>query len=1140
MVNTPASFNVQALDFSRLFLADVTTRATQGIAIYPLTSLGNILSINITNTNINIRYTSNTVTTNSVNYVNKSFEQVCQEINSLAIPIKAIALIPDAVLQQGDLFIYDATEYYRIPENFRTHDRLTSNGIIIRTRKYSIRHKNLVNFKILSPYSQSVLLPWYPLITNGQFVQRYRERLYHYAIPEFDNQVWSIRYGKPFKDVLSGTLTRVGNNAYRVARTPIYWTGENLNIYNNDVPYSNSIIKDVDVNNGIIYFNDNIILGEDVRIDYTYLEKNFEYRGININAHFSQNPSLLDKFVLIYANPLEGSDYARNKKTINHIIADSIEGGIQRIGSINIDLPPVIIGGYGITQVSTSDRIRIFDCRSLGGGLLSNEGPLSPVQQYRYGYIDATKPKQSPIESFYKEAKSFWDIGNWDGEIYPGAAAITMSFPESLRTKFGKKEVIERASKFVAAGVYPVVEYYPDSLPGITGRSTQISLVLNGDFKQSINNVSGLCWIRSDTELPGSAVTGSWPSDFVTPPYAYKVDNTGVLLSGPLDAVHQTYLKSTPISAIEYYSRSVTTVTGSKDDTAVYSPWEKTVIYDNRTVPQGWLCKGYVDFTRSAHTTEIRSVKVNSPFRLDFTGNFKSDLQKEIQNVHEAIQGRTNPTTVRAIDGSNLVTYPITYNYRDIETMELAPIAQYFGVGEGYNYVFDLIGSDLEETYSSTIDLVGKQIYYSVTGYNGNDFFKFFALEAGYQSFTDISSVSGIDIKNAIEQLCKYAAWRKDNYGTSDALYTGMRQKIAHIVTSIDVTTDNYLPKTYIATNADTSPVFVPERHAIPTGSGLLESEISAQYNTDSDYLYMNSAICSSALAIDNFSGSLAATLATSFAVARNSASYALGRLRNAVTGLRTYTGIPVVQSWYMPYNRYGTYLGSVSKQLIDCYDYIYTAQINASGVSLSGNPGMDVSTLYWYFSGIQYALDAGYSGIYETVARNGILEPAMADTIYAYGWFAEKAHNHFTYVDHYRMTGHSTYGHSHEAEMEMLASEHDHSTAEKFYGLFKTGLYTLVKGMTTTNSSMIEATIVNGDIGPFEPKVPTKIIDALAIGCKLNKDLYLPLAQAVFNTLTGNYSVNGMYWKDPLKSLKNAGNEDVISSKFVKLYKEL
>ena len=120
------------------------------------------------------------------------------------------------------------------------------------------------------------------------------------------------------------------------------------------------------------------------------------------------------------------------------------------------------------------------------------------------------------------------------------------------------------------------------------------------------------------------------------------------------------------------------------------------------------------------------------------------------------------------------------------------------------------------------------------------------------------------------------------------------------------------------------------------------------------------------------------------------------------------------------------------------------------------------------------------------------------------------------------------------------MIMSHDHTTAERFYGLFKTGLYTLVKGMTTPACSMLEATIVNGDVGPFEPLVPTKIIDALAMGCKLNKELYLPLAQAVFNTLTGNYSVNGIYWTDPLKSNNNAGTEDLISRKWVRLYKEL
>lgn len=1134
MVSTPASFNTQALDFSRLFLADTVTRAPQGIAIYPLTNLGNKLAVNITATALNIRYTSNTVATSSVTYVNKTIEQVCQEINSLAFPIKAIALISDSILSSGDLFIYDEVNYYSIPENFRTYDRVTNNGIIIRTKKYSIRHKNLVNFKILSPYSQSVLLPWYPLITNGQFVQRYRERLYHYSIPEFDNQVWSIRYGKPFKDVLGGSLRRISNNAYKVSRSPIYWTGENINIYNNDVPYSTSIIEDVDINNGIIYLKDSVDLDERTRIDYTYLEKNFEYRGININAHFSQNPSLLDKFVLIYARPLEGSDYSRNKKTINHVIADSIEAGIQKIESISFDLPSVIIGGYGIGQVSTSDRIRIFDCRSLGGGLVGNEGPISPVKQYKYGYIDVTKPTRSPIENNYKESSSFWDIGNWDGEIYPGAAAISMSFPESLRKKFDKKDILDRATKYVAAGVYPVVEYYPDTLPGVTGRSTQISLLINGNLKEDVYGVSGVGWVRSDIEVPGSAITGSWPAEFAVPPTVYRADSTGVLKSGPLDAVHQSYLKSTPIAGIEYYSRSVTTVTGAKDDTAVYSPWEKTVMYDTRTVPQGWLCKGYVDFTKSAHNLEIRSVKVNSPFRLDFTGQFKNDLKSEIDSIHSAIDYKTIELPIRAENGSTITINPVNYNYRDITTRELAATAQYFGVGKGYEHVFDLIGSDLEEEYAEVIDSVGKQIYYSVTGYAGVDFFKFYTPGAGYQHFTQ-SIVSGVDIKSALEQLSKYAAWRRDNYGKTDSLYTGMRQKIAYITTAIDATVNNYFGKTYTVTSADTTPVFVPDPHKLPTNYSLTDSEVSLEYNTDHEYLYMNPAICSSALAIDDFSGSLATALYNTFNTARNAASNALSRLPVALTGIKTYTGVPVVQSWYLTYNRYGRYLGSVTRQLIDCYDYIYEAQLNASGVTLSGNLGMDVSTLDWYFSGIEYALNAGFNGTSELILKNGVIEPELADTIYAYGWYAERAHEHFSYVDSYRVTGHN-----HDSQLETLSSGHNHDTAQKFYGLFKTGLYTLVKGMTTPACSMLEATLVNGNVGPFEPLVPTKIIDALAMGCKLNKELYLPLAQAVFNTITGNYSVNGMYWADPLKSNNNAGTEDLISRKWVRLYKEL
>ena len=1127
MVSTPASFNVQALDFSRLVLADYTTRAPHGIAIYPIANFGNQVSVNVTDTTISIRYATSIISTSGITYTNKTVQQVCQELNALSYPIKAIALAPEFKLQVGDLFAYNDSSYFRIPENFRTYDRLSNNGIIIRTKKYSVKHRNIVNFRIVTPYFQTVLFPWYPLITNGQFIQKYRDKLYNYSIPEFDNQLWSIKYGKPFKDVFDASLVRISSNAYKVARTPIYWMGGNIVIYENDVPFSSTIIEDVDTNNGIIYLKENISLSENARIDYTYLEKNFEYRGININGHFSQNPSLLDKFVLIYARPLEGSDYSRNKKTINHIVSDSIEAGIQSIESMSVDLPAVVIGGYSISQVTTSDRIRIFDCRSLGGGLLSNEGPISPLQQYRYGYIDVTKPKDSPIEAYYKEATSFWDIGNWDGEIYPGAAAISMSFPESLRDKFGKKEVLDRASKFVAAGVYPVIDYYPDSLPGVTGRSTQISLFMNGDFNQAFYSTSGVNWIRNDIELPGSALTGSWPANFVSLPTTYKSDNTGVMLVGPLDTIKQSYLKSTPIAGIEYHYRTITSVTGSNEDTVVYSPWQKINIQDTREVSNGSLIKGYVDFTRTPQTTEVRSVKVNSPFRLDKTGEFVNDLAREIANIHRAVAGKTIENKVKDITNASKSLRPINYNYRDIETTELAPTANYFGAGKGYDYVFNLIGTDLEGTYRDTIDLVGQQVFYSTTGYSASDFFMYYQAFAGYQSYTD-ADATGIDFSSALTQLSRYGNWRRAEYGTLDPVYTGITGKIAYIVNSLSTLTSGVFPKTYTISDANTVPVFSPELQLFPTGFGYLESEI--QYNDDSEYLYMNPAICSSALIVDNFSGSaIANRLGPIFVLAKNSAAKAIARLPLALTGLRTYTGVPVVQDWYMPYNRYGKYFGSFTRQLIDSYDYIYKAQTTASGVTYSGVSGLDVNTLNWYFTGIEYALDVGFSGTSELILKNGILEPGIADTVYAYGWYAATLHEHLMYKDEYTLT-HSM----------LHTAEHDHSKAETYYGLFKTGLYTLIKGMTTTYGTMLESTIVDGEIGPFDSNVPTKIIDLLAIGCKLNKELYLPLAQAVFNTITGNYSVDGRYWIDPFKANKNAGTEDVIGSKWVNLYKEL
>ena len=1119
----PASFNTQLIDFSRLVLMDKATRAPYGLVIYPLTNLRDRLLINVTSTVVNLMYITNTTVTYTVSYVGKTAAQVAIEINALPVPVQAKSALEDSVLASGDLYLPSASTYFQIPEGFRVHDRVSDNGIIVRSNKYTVKHKNIANFRLLQPYSQSVYLPWYPVISNGQFVQKFREKVYHYGIPEYESQLWSIRYGWPFKDVLAAPLRRIGEGAYKLPRAPIFWNGENILLYNNETPVVNSVIEDVDTANGIIYTSSSALLEDSVRADFTYLENNFEYRGININAHFSQNPILLDKFVVIFAKPIEGSDFYRSKKTIGHIVSSSVEEGIENIEKESVDIPYVIIGGYNIQNVGASDRIKIFDTRALGGGLISNMGLVSPVHSSTYGYtLDANK-KAKPIEESYRESSSFWDIGNWDGEIYPGAAAISISVPDSAKDTLSKTEITDRVTKFVAAGVYPVINYYKEELPAISGRSAQISLLMNGSLVEAYKGESGVAWMAGDRETPGSALTGSWPNNFIEPVSITPVEGTGVLITSPQVSVRQSYLKSTPIAGLQYYSREFIRVSGAHEDEILYKPWKKTTLKDKRTVPDGWLTKGYVEFNKTPNSVEVKDIRVHSPFRTDFTGQFKSHLSTEIQNISAAVSGRTVQYTTQGFSGLEITVSPIKYGYGDLQSRTLANYNGYFGASQAYNYLFETIDSDLEAQYSGRIDQVGEQVLSSLTGQSGIEYMMFYDSNYGYQNFDDPVE-SGLDMANAIKQACEYIHWKGQVAGYSSAAYTGMRGKMSRFISRLTgLTSGSYLPKTYTIHDSTGVAYYTPENHVIPSAFGFSEAEVNPSYNTDFDFLYMNPAVCSAALLTNDYGSATASAIQPVLANAQAAANLEISRSRYALTGLRTYSGLPVVQHWYVPYNRYGTYMGSVCRQLIDSYEYLKKSQLAATNVTFDGQGGLDVETLDGYFSGIETVLENGFTGVAELLLKNGVIEPGVADTVYAYGWYAKNRDTHVAYRDSYE---------------DFLGAGAVHVT--KYSGLFHTGLYTLVKGMTTTNSSMMEAPIIDGDLGPFNPAVPTKIIDTLAMACKLDRHKYLPLAQAVFNTLTGNYSLSGAYWVDPLKIGVQGGNEDFYGELLTRLYKAL
>lgn len=1122
---TPTSFSNQNIDFIRLATLDSVTRPQPGLALYPQNSSGTVVSVNVTSTSISIRYISSSVQTHTISYIDKTAEEIALSINDLALPLTAVPTLRNHRFKNGDLFLYNNTSYFSIPEDFHPYDRIPENGILIRSNKFTVSHKRLVNFSLVNPYNSSTFSPWYPVITNGEFLYRDNSRTFRFSIPEFDKQVWSVKYGKPFKDVVSAKLKYLKPGAFKVDRTPIYWSGENIKLYNGDSLVPSSLIEDIDTRNGIIYTKQNSIITDETSIDYTYLEENFEYRDVNLNSHITQNPGLLDKFVILYAVPVEGIDYFVNKKAIHHIISDSVEEAINSIEQTRRDFPIVIIGGYNIQQVYTSDRISILDTRVLGGGLVSNDGPKSPVH-YTDSIID-TRVLPTPVEDLIAESSSFFDIGTYDGRAYPGAGSVVMEFPNEIKDSLSESDIKFRSQKFLAAGIYPIVSYYDSPLPSVSGLSTQISMFMNGGMLESINGITGSCWHRFPIDLPGSPSSGVWSTqDDNLAPDIYKLDNTGVIGPSVMYGAFQTYLKSTPTAVIEYYTREHTLSANNQNDLNRYGPWKKIRIQDDREVPTGQLVKGYVAFPKSLNNVEYRSIKVHAPFRLDFTGSFKTDVLEEIEKIKSSLSGRTEEIKI-----SGNMFYPMTTTYSSMSEQTSHEYPDFFGAPKPFDFLHDLMYSDVSASYSGMYKRMGDLISYSLQidnkDYTG--MFKFF--DTASEEFRVVTeTLTGLDMAGAIEQATKYGSWRKDVYGSNDLTYTGIRSKIGSIFNSHNITVSEtkYPPSSYIyIADSDGGNVIISgHRHKIPEQSGFSSAEIYEGANNDFEYLASVPGLISTCRLVDNFTGSYANSIISGHASLWSGVSDAIERMPEAINGTRTNNGFQVANHWYLPYNRHGKYAGSLVNQLIDSYNHLYYSQsVCTGGLTWSGSPGLDVRTLATGFQYIEEVLSTALSGFSETCLRGGMLDRWTSDLLYGYGWYVVNRSTHTGHLYDYNSN---------------LAGASINNYSNLFSGMFTSGMNILIKGSVTINGDLLETTIIDGDQGPFEVYTPSKIFKALSIGCQIDRNQYLPVAQAVFNTVKNNYSVNGQYYLDPLKSNDVPGHEDIIVSQLAKLYRSI
>jgi len=1085
-----AQYNQQIIGLSKAGLYPKLAKPQGGIALYPINTTGSTLSVNVTSTTIVVTYISSSTHTGTINYTNTSVEDVCLAINQLGYPVKAIPLITNTILAADDLVATGSS--IPIPSGFTINDRLADNGIILRTKKLSVRQKSLSQIRVLQPYLDAATLPWYPRIQVGSFAQSTNGRVYYFAVPEYNTQTWSIKYGRPFRDINGEQPYQYSANAIRLARTPILSVDE---VYRYDTPLPKVGIDGIDTNNGIVYFKSPVD-ATTLRITYSYKEESFEYRDVNINCHFQQNPLLIGKTVVLYALPYKGNNTILRKKTIYHSVGNNIAEAISSIVLDGPSTPIAIIGAYSVQQVYGSDKIKILDTRVYGGGLKSNDGPTSPVYEHD-PILESDEPK---IENIYSESNSFWDIGRWDGEIYPGAAAVLIDLPSDLKDTLSLDDIKVKATKFLAAGVLPLFEFSNRDLPDVTGWSSQVSCFDTGNVGEEGHQILPLSY-----QLPGKLTDASWPNEYTRD---IPMVSGEVISPTTSNGVYIPYLKSSPIAGIEWEERNYTFNSDAPNGEYTYTPWKTKRYFDTREVANHQLIKSNIVLDTNKAGTQYRNIKIHSPFHREQYSYLKDRIGTVLDEITATIDSKTD------------VPYgPIRYTFSDIATLDTQLVSLYYGLHPAYKYYNEILNSDKSGTYLDRFI----NTYAQLT--NGIDAYKNilpYDAESG-QYISLVSGVSGINIGENIIPIARVGQIIKESYGTSSILYSSALSVITGYISNLYNTTVQTidtsisypyptLTYTYLGNGSYTGELLnLAELH----GYGF--ADVSSVFE-DHKYLKNNVALATILRCLPSPTGDIAMSLASLFSGHHDLVQNLEYKFSRTFSDLLTKDGLPLVNTWFTKHDRLGEYAGTICTDLIQAYEEIYSTISAHAYTGTYQLYGADISGLSDYFSTITSLLNHTQDSLTTILNRGGHLNSEVANLIYGYGWYIQNRTAHYA----------------------LCSGVEDSNYSTTYSGVYRLGINALIKSMITTDGKILETDYIDYTPAPFVAQTPSLIFNALLPGIGIDPSVYLPITAAVFNTLTGNYYRSGLFYADPRMISSAAGGEVDVSYYLAKLYRSL
>lgn len=396
-----------------------------GLLLAPILSIyyeGDTPSVTMPNTNTLLLQQGTASLT--IDLVGKSTSEVVSAISRSSMPYSARPMleVPDVSAVLGSITL---------------SDRTVDGGIIMRGLGHVVRNLESTRIRLLPPYNDDRHVPWHVVVNNGWVTKQWRGGTWKFTVPEYPDQTWSLKYGIGFVDVDDEVAAYVGPQAVRVSRTPIHWDRKNLTLKVRGKVLPDSAIRDVDVNNGIVYLNRDVADNETVLATYTYEEPGYIYRGIDLNPTEFHNPAIMDQWVVFYLLPHIGPDGYIRDDCLQHVQSNTLAGAIRTIPPV--DEPIIILGAIQIRDTSEPTDVQVTDTRTRGGGVKWDRRD------------DATR--------YTREVLSASDVGFYDGKPYPAGLALFVTLPQELKETFTDAELDAIVKRFVEYGTYCFLEF---------------------------------------------------------------------------------------------------------------------------------------------------------------------------------------------------------------------------------------------------------------------------------------------------------------------------------------------------------------------------------------------------------------------------------------------------------------------------------------------------------------------------------------------------------------------------------------------------------------------------------------------------------------------------------------------------------